>query len=599
MAEYEVNGISDPFLQIYILNFFNLLGTNDKEISNEISDILANVATNTSLNKNTGVSICSECVNTIMSIESTPTLRILAISVLGKFLSNKDSNSKYISLFSLQKFVQKELATVQKHKAMILECLKENDNSIKLLALDLIFAITNETNIIQIAEELLAILQNKSDPEFLQELTLKFCLLIDKYAPDRTWQIDIMIQVLNLAGNYMKEENISTLINMIAITKELHSYSLIKIYQVLNDHPDYQGVQLVGFWCLGELGEQLLNSEEPILESSILNLIEKILLSQFCSQISIEYGLTALLKLWKKFPLHQTKIQELIQTFQNNPSIEVQQRVIEYEEILNEEWRKNRDGILEKMPVFEVGGEKGCGIDMNFQEKQEEEKGKGKVESPPLIDFLDSMLDSSADQQKSNQQTNQGNLLDLMSLDENPKQQQQSTSPVKQQDQGNILDLYENKEQQQKQQQAKIQQQQIQKPKIEDIKDLIFEEKAQDQQVLEFTGFEDSNLKIHFYCYKQNNNQTKTLINLTYSNKTEETISDIVVQIAVQKHLKLQMGAIQHNSLTRTLPILKQQLFVENSIGGKKIALKMKISYKINDSNFSCEKLITNFPENY
>ena len=43
MAEYEVNGISDPFLQIYILNFFKLLGINDKEISNDISDILANV----------------------------------------------------------------------------------------------------------------------------------------------------------------------------------------------------------------------------------------------------------------------------------------------------------------------------------------------------------------------------------------------------------------------------------------------------------------------------------------------------------------------------------------------------------------------------
>ena len=61
-------------------------------------------------------------------------------------------------------------------------------------------------------------------------------MLIDKYAPDRTWQIDITIQVLNLAGNYMKEENISTLINMIAVTKELHSYTIIKIYHALKDH---------------------------------------------------------------------------------------------------------------------------------------------------------------------------------------------------------------------------------------------------------------------------------------------------------------------------------------------------------------------------
>lgn len=40
----------------------------------------------------------------------------------------------------------------------------------------------------------------------------------------------------------MKEENISTLINMIAITKELHSYSMIKIYNSLKEHPNYSGV---------------------------------------------------------------------------------------------------------------------------------------------------------------------------------------------------------------------------------------------------------------------------------------------------------------------------------------------------------------------
>ena len=34
----------------------------------------------------------------------------------------------------------------------------------------------------------------------------------------------------------MKEENISTLINMIAVTKELHSYTIIKIYHALKDH---------------------------------------------------------------------------------------------------------------------------------------------------------------------------------------------------------------------------------------------------------------------------------------------------------------------------------------------------------------------------
>lgn len=65
-----------------------------------------------------------------MAIESAATLRALGVNVLGKFLGNKDSNSKYVSLHALLKVVKKEIQPVQKHKNMILDCLKENDISI-------------------------------------------------------------------------------------------------------------------------------------------------------------------------------------------------------------------------------------------------------------------------------------------------------------------------------------------------------------------------------------------------------------------------------------------------------------------------------------
>jgi AP-1 complex subunit gamma-1 len=42
-----------------------------------------------------------ECVKTIFGIESSSTLKTLGINILGKFLQNKDANSKYISLFML------------------------------------------------------------------------------------------------------------------------------------------------------------------------------------------------------------------------------------------------------------------------------------------------------------------------------------------------------------------------------------------------------------------------------------------------------------------------------------------------------------------
>jgi hypothetical protein len=53
------------------------------------------VATKTESNKNAGNAILYECVETIMSIEDHGGLRVLAINILGRFLSNRDNNIRF------------------------------------------------------------------------------------------------------------------------------------------------------------------------------------------------------------------------------------------------------------------------------------------------------------------------------------------------------------------------------------------------------------------------------------------------------------------------------------------------------------------------
>ncbi|CAL5349935.1 unnamed protein product [Camellia sinensis] len=128
--EYDVSGIADPFLHIRLLKFLRIVGQGDADASEWMNDILTQVATKTESNKNAGNAILYECVETIMSIQDSGGLRVLAVTILGKFLSNRDNNIRYVALNMLMKATV-DTQAVQRHRATILECVKDSDATIR------------------------------------------------------------------------------------------------------------------------------------------------------------------------------------------------------------------------------------------------------------------------------------------------------------------------------------------------------------------------------------------------------------------------------------------------------------------------------------
>ncbi|KAL8709180.1 MAG: hypothetical protein Q9220_006060 [cf. Caloplaca sp. 1 TL-2023] len=359
--EHDVTGITDPFLQVKILRLLRVLGRGDARTSEQINDILAQVATNTEASKNVGNSILYESVLTILDIEADSGLRVLGVNILGKFLTNKDNNIRYVALNTLIKVVAVEPNAVQRHRNTILECLRDPDISIRRRALDLSFTLINEGNVRVLIRELLAFLE-VADNEFKPVMTSQIGVAADRFAPNKRWHVDTMFRVLKLAGNYVKEQILSSFVRLIATTPDLQTYSAQKLYAGLKDDITQEGLTLAGSWVIGEYGDALLRpgnyeSEEvvqEVRESDIVDLFTTILNSNYSTQIVSEYIVTSAMKLTARLqePAQIDRIRRLLSNRTTDLSVEIQQRAVEYGNLFA--YDEIRRGVLERMPAPEI-----------------------------------------------------------------------------------------------------------------------------------------------------------------------------------------------------------------------------------------------------
>lgn len=395
VSEYDVVGITDPFLQCRLIHILRLFGTGDREASDAMNDILAQVAINTEPTKNPGNAILYEAVQCIMSIEAEGGLRVLAINILGRFLSNsRDNNIRYVALQTLCKCVNRDTQAIQRHRNTIVDCLKDSDVSIRRRALDLIYALVTRQNVKALVKELLNYLALTSgDNDFKTELTEKICLVVERFAPSKHWHIDTIVTVLAAAGNFTRENVATDLITLIARSSvPLQAYATHLLYHNIAKKTKHAQVPLlhVAMWCFGEFGEFLVSDDglskaNEVVEaataasggasssslsssttssstnfsasfcvlpqSKVMDVIVKVMSSPVSSHITRQYVLNALVKLSNKFSEQIDRLRQAINTYQSSIAVELQQRSVEYATLSSAQLSKIRPSIVARMPV--------------------------------------------------------------------------------------------------------------------------------------------------------------------------------------------------------------------------------------------------------
>ena len=151
-TEYEVDGVPDPFLLTLLIRCLRLLlsvAAEDpqEDPTNQISDCLAYTVGVIDDSLPGSNSILYEVVKTILEMPVPDHSMVsLGINTLAKFVGNSDNNLRYVALDLLGKFAKIDVESVQKHREMVSECLKDQDPSIRRVSLHLLFELLEQDN---------------------------------------------------------------------------------------------------------------------------------------------------------------------------------------------------------------------------------------------------------------------------------------------------------------------------------------------------------------------------------------------------------------------------------------------------------------------
>jgi len=383
-SDHDGGGGSDPFLQVQILTLLRLLGVGDKKASEEMNDVLAQVATNTESAKNSGNAILYECVLTIMAVESEDGLRLLAVNILGRFLLNRDNNIRYVALNTLSKCIMEEnqanrsellassegansaSSALQRHRTTVVDCLKDPDISIRQRALELIYHLVNKENVEALTAELLSYLV-LCPREHRAEICIRVLRVTEKYSPNNRWRLDTLVTLLTISGRECSTDVQSSCIIYISqASEDLRAYATHKLLKAVRDDDGSQrGLLVVGIWCIGEYGDLLLKpytytptssstmadvsgSPEDVMSVSFMALepaavvstVEGIILRHTCPEEVKERALTCYAKLCERMSASGDvatldKLQKLVKKDSNSQRLELQLRSCEYDALIS------------------------------------------------------------------------------------------------------------------------------------------------------------------------------------------------------------------------------------------------------------------------
>lgn len=356
--EYTYYGIPSPWLQVKTMRALQYFPTiEDPNTRRSLFEVLQRILMGTDVVKNVNKNNAShavlfEALALVMHLDAEKEMMSQCVALLGKFISVREPNIRYLGLENMTRMllVADVQDIIKRHQAQIITSLKDPDISIRRRALDLLYAMCDITNAKDIVEELLQYLST-ADFAMREELALKAAILAEKFAPDLSWYVDVNLQLIDKAGDFVSDDIWYRVVQFVTNNEDLQPYAAAKARDYLDKPALHETMVKVSAYILGEYSH-LLARRPGCSPKEIFAIINDKLSTVSPPTVAI------LLSTYAKILMHtqppdselQEQVWAIFRKYESYIDVEIQQRAVEY-------FALSRKGaslvdILAEMPKF-------------------------------------------------------------------------------------------------------------------------------------------------------------------------------------------------------------------------------------------------------
>ncbi|CAL0311726.1 unnamed protein product [Lupinus luteus] len=260
---YDYHQMPAPFIQVKLLKILALLGSGDKKASENMYTVLGDIIRKSDSSTNIGNAVLYECICCISSIYPNPKLLEAAADVVAKFLKSDSHNLKYMGIDALGRLIKLSPNIAEQHQLAVIDCLEDPDDTMKRKTFELLYKMTNSSNVEVIVDRMIDYMISISDDHYKAYIASRCVELAEQFSPSNHWFIQTINKVFEHAGDLVNIKVAHNLMRLIAegfgegddaAYSQLRS-SAVESYLRIIGEPKLPSVFLqVICWVLGEYG---------------------------------------------------------------------------------------------------------------------------------------------------------------------------------------------------------------------------------------------------------------------------------------------------------------------------------------------------------